>query len=373
MGGLHSRCYQRFTEHYPDLESGFRLSIAVSRSEQLREEALTHRGFLRASHDALDAVRDPEVDIVSICSPTAEHADVAVAAAEAGKALWIEKPVGLTLAEARRVHDAVLANGVAVAVGHNYRSSPAIAEIRRRVLAGDIGTVELLRGRYDAGYAADPDAPLSWRFKSELAGGGASSDILSHLVDLAQYLNGPIVEAVGRTRITHRTRPVDVNRGAHTLGTEHIARREVENDDIAMSLMTFLNGAFGTFTASRVARSGENALEIELHGSKGYARWNSELPNEFYWRGSSMSGVSREYVDATMADHGRFLPGPGLGIGFDDVKLIELSGLVRQLRMMPFESATSADALRVAGVEDAIARSISSDRWCTVKNALDDE
>ena len=373
MGNLHSRCYKRFTDHYPDLATSFRLRTAVSRSEDLRKSAVTQLGFTQAGTDVDSVTCDPEIDIVSICTPTAEHASIAVAAAEAGKSLWIEKPVGINLTEVRRVYDAVTANGVSIAVGHNYRVSPAIQEIRRRLLAGALGSIEHIRGRYDAGYAADPMTPLTWRFDAGKAGGGASSDILSHLIDLAQHLNGPIEEVVGRTKITHQSRPLALKATGHFDDAAQGRNTAVTNDDIAMLLAIFANGAFGSFAASRIARSGENALEIEVHGSHGFVSWNSEAPNEFQWRDKSMRAVMREYVDARMQDYGRFLPGPGLGIGFDDVKLIELAELVRQIRGLDSVSATASDALRVALVEHAITESMGTNSWAPVNNSTPTE
>ncbi|QAB19005.1 Gfo/Idh/MocA family oxidoreductase [Leucobacter muris] len=366
MGGLHARCYRRFAEAYPELDVSFSLAVAASRAESLREEAERRWGFERTVAAPGAAATAADVDLVSICTPNSEHADLAVSAANAGKAVWIEKPVGRTLEEVQRVHDAVQRNGTVLVVGHNYRSSPAVRELRTRIADGRIGTVEHVRGHYDAGFATDPAAPLTWRFSEAQAGGGASSDILSHLIDLAQYLNGPVAEVVGRLRTVHASRPLPAGTGGHFGGRALNEVGEVDNDDIAVTLASFANGSFGTLNASRVSRSGENALVIEIHGSLGYASWNSEHPNEFLWRDRTMSAVSKEYVDAGMPEYGRFLPGPGLGIGFDDVKLIELGELVKLLRGMPSEAATIDDALRVARVEDALRRSTASGSWIAV-------
>lgn len=366
MGGLHARCYSRFAATYPELGVSFTPTVAVSRSESLRQEAVQRWGFECAVSSADLVTSDASVDIVSICTPNAEHVDLAVAAADSGKAIWIEKPVGRTLAEVERVQEAVTRNGTALAVGHNYRSFPAVSELRARISEGSIGTVEHIRGHYDAGFAADPSAPLTWRFNAETAGGGASSDILSHLVDLVQYLNGPIAEVVGRMRTVHTTRPLPTTAGGHFGGSVGVERGFVDNDDLVAILTAFENGAIGSLDASRVSRSGENALAIEIHGSLGYAAWNSERPNEFLWRDRSMVAVTKEYVSASMPEYGRFLPGPGLGMGFDDAKLIELGELAKLMQGLPSNAATIADALLVARVEDALVRSVAADRWITV-------
>lgn len=366
MGGLHARCYQRFAETYPELRTQFSLQLAISRSAALRASARTRWGFEQVSNDSKMVTADDGVDIVSICTPNWEHADAAIAASDAGKAVWMEKPVGRSLEEVTRVHDAVKRNRTPLAVGHNYRASPAARELRKRIADGRLGTVEHVRGHYDAGFAADPSAPLSWRFTKAQAGGGASSDLLSHLIDLVQYLNGPITEVVGKLRTVHEARPLPTESTGHFSGRALERAGTVDNDDIAVALTTFENGAFGSLNASRVSRSGENALEIEIHGSHGYAQWNTEHPNEFAWRDRNMSAVAKEYVDASMPEYGRFLPGRGLGIGFDDVKLIELGELVKMMKRLPSEAATIDDALRVAKVEDALLRSVSSNRWETI-------
>lgn len=366
MGGLHARCYRRFSEVYPELDTSFSLSVAASRAASLRKSATGRWGFDRAVDTAAAIIADDRIDIVSICTPNSEHADLAVAAADAGKAIWIEKPVGRTLEEVLRVRDAIRRTGAALAVGHNYRSFPAVRELRARIADGRIGRVEHMRGHYDAGFAADPEAPLTWRYSAAQAGGGASSDILSHLIDLAQYLNGPITEVVGRLRTVHPSRPLPASTGGHFGGEVLDRRGDVENDDLAVSLAAFDGGALGTFNASRVSRSGENALVVEVHGSHGYARWNSERPNEFLWRDRTMTAVSKEYATADMPEYGRFLPGPGLGLGFDDAKLIELGELVRLMREEHSEAATIDDAVRVAGVEEALRQSALTGSWTAV-------
>ncbi|QZY50788.1 Gfo/Idh/MocA family protein [Leucobacter tenebrionis] len=369
MGGLHARSYRRFSEVFPDFEVSFDLVSAASRSAVLRDEAVTRWGFDSAVDQPMLLTAAEDIDVLSVCTPNAEHVDLAVAAADAGKAVWIEKPVGRSVEEVERVREAVLRNGTALAVGHNYRSSPAIRELRQRIGEGRIGRVEQVRGHYDAGFAADPEAPLTWRFSREQAGGGASSDILSHLLDLAQHVCGPATEITGRLRTVHASRPLPLAPGGHFGGPALTNRGTVDNDDIAVALVAFADGAFGSLNASRVSRAGENEILLEVHGSHGYAQWNSERPNEFLWRDRAMRSVTREHVDAGMGEYRRFLPGPGLGLGFDDVKLIELGEFVKMMRGMPSQAATIDDALRVARLEEALTASATTGRWVSVSSS----
>jgi len=365
MGQLHSRCYRRFTDHFADLEVEFALCTAATRSTRLAADATRRWGYRVTTDDAVGMAAS-DLDVVSICLPNHEHVAAAVAAAHRGATIWIEKPVGRSLAETARVHEAAKLGGSIVGVGYNYRAQPAIAELRRRIKDGRIGTVHHVRGHYDAGYAADPMTPLTWRYRRDESGGGASSDIMSHLIDLVQHVHSPIVSAAARLKTVHGERPLPSEVGGHFGRTSTEQLGTVDTDDLAAALVTFGDGSLGSLDASRISHSGENSLSVEFHGSDGYAHWDSEKPNEFLWREHGQAHVSRVLTDTSMSDLGRFQPGPGLGIGFDEVKLIELANLMRLRAGRPSDTATIDDALSVARVVDALQHAADSDGWIRI-------
>ena len=211
---------------------------------------------------------------VSIAAPNFLHREIGVAMAQAGKHIWIEKPVGLTTADARAVADAVRAAGVQGAVGFNYRNAPAVAAARELIAAGELGSITHARFRLFSDYAAHPEGALSWRFERERGGSGVLGDLASHGVDLARYLLGDIDSLVADTAtfLTERARPTGATSGhARATGGE---MGPVENEDYVSSLVRFASGARGTLEASRVAVGEQNNYGFEIHGTKGAVFWD---------------------------------------------------------------------------------------------------
>ena len=201
---------------------------------------------------------DPDVDVVSICAPNLLHREIGIAAAEAGKPFWIEKPVGRDAADTAAVAAAAQAAGVATSIGYNYRHAPAVERIRELIANGDLGRITNVRAVFFNGYASEPNGALSWRFKKDLAGSGALGDLLSHVVDLVQYVVGPITEVNGLLSTIHQQRPIlPMGQATHFAVIEDGELGDVENDDYAAALVRFAAdspgaGAVGTLEASRV-------------------------------------------------------------------------------------------------------------------------
>ena len=198
MGRVHAASYRRVPEHFPDLGVTPRLVVAADVSAPRRAHA-ARVGFERTVSDWRAVLEDPAVEAVWITLPNALHREVAVAAAQAGKHVWVEKPVGRGLADTEAVAAAVRAAGVISAVGFCYRFAPAVQHARALIEAGAIGTVTHYRGTFLADYASDPRTAASWRFRRADAGSGALGDLMAHSVDMTQLLVGPIARLSGRT------------------------------------------------------------------------------------------------------------------------------------------------------------------------------
>src|SRR5437867_12004064 len=199
MGKLHSRAYQAVPQVYPELKIRPRLVRAADSAADRADYAREVLGYARTSTDYHDVLADPDVDVVSICAPNMLHREIGVAAAEAGKPFWIEKPVGRTVKETAQVAAAANAAGLVTSIGYNYRHAPAVEHSRKLVASGAIGRVTNVRAVFFSGYASEPKGALSWRFNRELAGSGALGDLFSHVVDLMQYVVGPVAEVTALT------------------------------------------------------------------------------------------------------------------------------------------------------------------------------
>jgi predicted dehydrogenase len=219
MGQVHARAYVRLPHHFPRLPRPPRL-VAVADPLPDRAEAARRFGFERALPSWRELLEDPRIEAVSVTTPNDLHAEIGVAMAQAGRHLWIEKPVGRDAAETRAVAAALAVAGVQSTVGYNYRNAPAVAHARSLIEAGRIGTVTHARFRLLTDYAADPGGVLSWRFKVANAGTGVLGDLVSHGVDLARHLLGEIDSVVADRAVFIPERPV----GDGAVG-------QVENED----------------------------------------------------------------------------------------------------------------------------------------------
>src|SRR6476661_11215574 len=181
MGKLHTRSYQALPYVYPELKIRPRLVHAADTAADRADYARDVLGYAKASTDYRDVLADPDVDVVSICAPTGLHREIGVAAAEAGKPFWIEKPVGRDAIDTAAVAAAAEAAVVTTSIGYNYRHAPAVERIRDLIAKGELGRITNVRAVFFNGYASEPNGALSWRFKRDLAGSGALGDLLSHV------------------------------------------------------------------------------------------------------------------------------------------------------------------------------------------------
>ena len=212
MGRVHASSYRRVLEHFPDLGVRPRLLMAADVSEERRRHA-ERVGFETTTDDWRAVIEDPRVEVVNVTLPNAMHREVALAALEAGKHLWVEKPVGRGLEDTAAVAEAARRAGVVTGVGFCYRFAPAVQHARALIAAGEIGDVNHYRGVFLADYANRPDAAASWRFSREQAGSGALGDLMAHVVDMTHHLVGPIERLSGRTATMIPRRPRRVGRG----------------------------------------------------------------------------------------------------------------------------------------------------------------
>ncbi|MEU7099734.1 Gfo/Idh/MocA family oxidoreductase [Streptomyces longwoodensis] len=370
MGRVHTQAYGRLPHHFPRLPVRPELVIVADEVPGRAEEAAGRYGFASATRDWREVAADPRVAAVSVTAPNFLHREIGVAMAEAGKHLWIEKPVGLTAEDARAVADAVRAAGVQGTVGFNYRNAPAVETARRMVAAGDIGTVTHVRIRLFSDYAAHPDGALTWRYERRRGGSGVLGDLASHGVDLARFLLGEIVSLTADTAVfvPERARPVGATAG-HARATGG-APGPVENDDYVSCLLRFASGARGVLEASRVSVGEQNAYGFEVHGTTGALFWDYRRMGELgVSRGTAYQDqpVSTVYVGPGDGEYAAFQPGAANNMGYDDLKVIEAHHFLRSVSEGTPYGPTLADAVASATALDAMARSARQRAWVDLR------
>ncbi|MFC9158096.1 Gfo/Idh/MocA family protein [Streptomyces bauhiniae] len=366
MGRVHTRAYARLPHHYPRLPLRPELVTVAEEVPGLAEEAAAQYGFATATRDWREVAADPRVRAVSITAPNFLHREIGVAMAEAGKHLWIEKPVGLSGADARAVADAAAAAGVQAAVGFNYRNAPAVESARELIASGGIGRITHARVRLLSDYAAHPDGALTWRYERDRGGSGVLGDLASHGADLAYFLLGDIASLAADTAVfvPERARPTGATAG-HTLAAGG-ARGPVENEDYVSCLLRFASGARGVLEACRVSVGEQNNYGFEVHGTEGAVSWDFRRMNELrVSRGGLYQDqpVSTVYVGPGDGEFAAFQPGAANAMGYDDLKVVEAYRFIRSVAEGKPYGATLADAVRAAGVLDAMAVSAESRGW----------
>ncbi|MFF9028768.1 Gfo/Idh/MocA family protein [Streptomyces iakyrus] len=369
MGRVHTQAYARVRHHYPRLPLVPELVTVAEEVPGRAEEAAAQFGFASTTRDWREVAADPRVKAVSITAPNFLHRAIGVAMAEAGKHIWIEKPVGLTAEDARAVADAVAAAGVQGTVGFNYRNAPAVEAARELIASGEIGTVTHVRVRLFSDYAAHPEGALTWRYERERGGSGVLGDLASHGVDLARFLLGDITSLAADTAVflPERARPAGATAGhSRATGGE---LGPVENEDYVSCLLRFASGARGVLEACRVSVGEQNNYGFEVHGTKGAVFWDFRRMNELgVSRGTTYQdqSVTTVYVGPGHGEFAAFQPGAANAMGYDDLKVIEAYRFLTSVAEGTPHGATLTDAVHSAAALDAMARSARSGSWAEV-------
>jgi predicted dehydrogenase len=356
MGRTHSNAWRQVGRFFQDAPFEPVLKVVVGRTEDKVKEAQARLGFEEAATSWQQVLARKDIDIVDICTPGDSHVSIAVAAAEAGKAILCEKPLANDLGEAERMAAAVKKAGVVNMVCHNYRRCPAVALAKRLIDEGKLGDIYHYRGVYLQDWIVDPEFPRVWRLEKARAGSGSLGDILSHTMDLSRHLVGEPVEVSGllKTFITERPLPDGSGR-----------RGKVDVDDSAQALVKFANGAVGYYEGSRFAPGRKNYNRLEINGSKGSLVWDLEHMNdlELYIESGPLSGFST--ISVTDAKHpyvSAWWP-PGHIIGYEHSFTHTVYDFLRAIAEGKSPRPDFEDGLKNQKVLDAIERSALSGQW----------
>lgn len=323
-----------------------RLEVLSDVTTQSAESFARQFGFARATARWQEAVNDPAVDVVSITAPNGMHRPMAEAALKAGKHVWLEKPMALTLDDARAMSMVAATHpGQVTMLGYNYLRSPAFQAACRLIAEGAIGTLLAFRGVYDEDYSADPRLPWSWRMTHEAGGLGALGDLGCHLVSQMLALMGPVTELVAQTQVAIPSRP------------SPDGPKRVENEDSAMAMVRFASGAQGSFATSRVARGRKCRLQWEVHGSEGTITFDQENMNELWVYQTGTDGFVRHLTGPDQPDFAAFCPAPGHNFGFNEQKVVEARDLLAAIAGQPNVGPDFAAGLKIETIIHAMAAS----------------
>src|SRR6201991_2927337 len=366
MGAAHSQAW-RTAGRFFDLPMQADMAVLCGRNPEATIAAARRMGWRHTETDWKALLRRDDVQLVDVCTPGDTHAEIAVAALEAGKHVLCEKPLANTVDEARAMVAAAeraQAKGVRSMVGFNYRRVPAVGLARRLVEQGRIGQVRHVRAQYLQDWILDPEFPLVWRLQAERAGSGALGDIGAHIVDMAQLIPGDRlanVTALTETFITERPLP-GASSGLTASGSSE--RGQVTVDDAALFIGRFAGGAVASFEATRFATGRKNAIRLEINGSTGSLAFDFESMNELsFYDGTEdpeTAGFRRILVtEPTHPYAGAWWP-PGHLLGYEHSFTHEVVDLVRDLAAGTDPTPSFEDGLQVQQVLDAVVRSAAA-------------
>ena len=362
MGKAHSNAWRQ-APHFFDPSVGVRMKTICGRNRAAVKKAATKLGWENAQTDWRRVIDDSKIDIVDICTPNDSHCEIAIAAAQAGKAILCEKPLARNIDEAEKMVRAVKKARVVNMVCHNYRRVPAIVLTKQMIERGEIGDrIFHFRARYAQDWIVDPNFPLVWRLQSDPAGSGALGDIFSHIVDLARYLIGEFREVSAAMETFVKQRPL--KSGARKTG-------RVTVDDAVAMIGRFENGALASLEATRFAPGRKNSLTLEINGSAGSLFFDLEEMNrlKFFsgrdpqdrqgFRDIIVTEPSHPYID-------KWWP-PGHIIGYEHTFIHTMADFVKAVVDGKSVQPTFEDGLQNQRVLDAVSQSADAKRWAGLR------
>ncbi|MGO2520509.1 MAG: Gfo/Idh/MocA family protein [Microbacterium sp.] len=363
MGAAHSQGW-RVAPRFFDLPAEPVMQVIVGRSAESTAASAQKWGWEESSTDWREVIARDDIDVIDIVTPGDTHAEIAIAALDAGKHVLCEKPLANTVAEAEAMHEAAeraAARGIRSMVGFTYRRVPATTFARDLVASGRIGEIRQVRAEYLQDWLADAEAPLTWRLKKEHAGSGALGDIGAHAIDLVEYITGQSLESVsGIIETLVKERPV-LGEGAGLSGTAGEGRGEVTVDDIALFNARLSSGALASFEATRFRTGRKNALRIEVSGSLGAIAFDLERLNELEYYDATQDGLEQGFRRILVTEHDHpylnvWWP-TGHGLGYEHGFSHQVHDFVGAISVGVQPRPSFADGLHVQRVLDAVERS----------------
>ncbi|MBB3932252.1 putative dehydrogenase [Kaistia hirudinis] len=360
MARAHSNAWSKVSNFF---DTGYRpvLKAVAARNTGKAMEFADRWGYESVESDWRRLIERPDIDVIDICTPNDSHAEIAIAAAAAGKMITCEKPLARTAAEGLPMVEAVERAGVANMVWYNYRRIPAVMLIKTMIERGMLGRVYHYRAKFLQDWTISPDVPQggpgTWRLDVDAAGSGVTGDLLAHCLDTAIWLNGSIASLTAMTETFVKERK-DALTGA---------TKKVGIDDAAAVLTRFENGSLGTFESTRYARGHKAAYTLEINGEKGSFAWDLHDLNRLSWFDHRTPGELRGWSSILVTDGDHPYLGkwwvPGLIIGYEHSFVHQVADFLEGLATGKPAAPTFRDALETAKVCDAIIASGETGQW----------
>ena len=360
IGKLHTVNWRNLHLYYPDIPVKLSLRGAAAKTRDSADQAVQQGGFEYGTTDYQELLDDTEIDLIDICTPNNLHYPIFMAALEAGKHIYCEKPLALNLEEAEEMLRLAESSDGIIQLAFNYRFIPAIMKAKQLIDEGFLGEVINFRAQYfHTGYL-NPDKPMSWRLSQDISGGGALVDLGSHVIDLMLYLAGPFKRIMAQTKTFIAQRPV----GA---GSRETA--EVLVDDHAQLMVELTAGGIGIVEVSRVAQGTTDDLNFEIHGSKGAIKFDVMDPNWLYVYDAGEAkdplGGSHGFkqIQTMHCYPGNQIPGVRSLVNAMGMHANSQYQLIRAIRGLQPASPSTRDGYNVQQVLDASYRSARDERW----------
>ena len=366
MGRTHSNAYRQVTQFF-DVPYKPVLKAVCARNPERAGQFADNWGYESVETDWRRLVERKDIDVIDIASPNNTHAEIAVAAAGAGKMVLCEKPLGRNAEESRRMVEAVEKAGVANMVWYNYRRVPAVWLLKRLIDEGRFGRIFHYRAKFLQDWTISSDLPQGgdalWRLDASVAGSGVTGDLLAHAIDTALWLNGPIGEVTAMTETFIKERK-------HNL----TGRVEAVNiDDASAFLARFGNGSLATFEATRYARGHKALYTLEINGEGASAMWDLHDLHRIQFFDHGDEGRLRGWknIHVTGGDHPYMKHWwvPGLQIGYEHTFIHQVADFLQGLGQKEAAAPDFREALKTDYVTDAVLQSASTKAWMPVSPA----
>ncbi|OBZ16080.1 MULTISPECIES: Gfo/Idh/MocA family protein [Bacillales] len=370
MGKAHSNAYRALPMFFPNSIKPEMKAICGRDPEGL-EQARAQFGWESSETDWRELVKRDDIDLIDINAPSDAHKEIALAAAAAGKHLFCEKPLALTLEDSREMLEAAEAAGVKHMVGFNYRFAPAVQLAKKLISDGRIGEIYHFRAVFLQDWIIDPSFPLVWRLQKEIAGSGSHGDLGAHLIDMARFLVGEFNEVIGMNETFIKERPIAAAMtGLSAKGSEDGPRGQVTVDDATLFMTRFANGALGSFEATRFAAGHRCTNAFEINGSKGSIKFDFERMNELqvYFTDDAEDVQGFRRVLATDPSHAymdAWWPA-GHTIGYEHTFTHEVHELMQAFAEDRQPVPNFVDGVKCQEVLEAVDRSIAERRWVAI-------
>jgi predicted dehydrogenase len=370
MGKAHSHAYRDLPMFFPDVPAP-EMKLICGRNADAVKAAASQFGWQGYTTDWRELISREDIDLVDINAPSDAHKEIALAAARAGKHVFCEKPLALTLKDSREMLQAVESAGVKHMVGFNYRFAPAVMLAKKLIQEGRLGDIYHFRAWFLQDWIIDPDFPLVWRLQKDIAGSGSHGDLGAHLIDMAHYLLGDMTEVIGmnETFIKERPLPSEMT-GLSAKGSKDGPRGPVTVDDATLFMARFANGALGSFEATRFAAGHRCTNSFEINGSKGSVKFDFERMNELqvYFTDDKADVQGFRRVLATDPAHAfseAWWP-PGHTIGYEHTFIHEVVELMKSFHENRSPIPNFKDGVKCQEVLEAVDRSIDDRRWVSI-------